>query len=74
MAESPRRTAAEIFEVVIRSAREELERSTSALLFSGFAGGSCVGLTGLGVSLFAIKIICDHIPNLRAIGAWMGSD
>jgi formate/nitrite transporter FocA (FNT family) len=51
MAESTRRTAHEIFEVVVQNARDELGRATSALMFSGFAGGMSMGLTGLGVAL-----------------------
>ncbi len=49
--DSTRRSVQEIFDVVIANAREELDRSTSALLFSGFAGGISMGLTGLGVAL-----------------------
>ena len=51
MESSSRRTAHEIFEAITDSAREELSRSVSALLFSGFAGGIGMGLTGLAVAL-----------------------
>jgi formate-nitrite transporter family protein len=51
MQESTRRSAHQIFEEVKRNAREELSRSASALLFSGFAGGISMGLTGLSVAL-----------------------
>jgi formate/nitrite transporter FocA (FNT family) len=51
MHESTRRSAHEIFEVVLDNARDELSRSTTALLFSGFGGGICMGLTGLSVAL-----------------------
>jgi formate/nitrite transporter FocA (FNT family) len=51
METSRRRSAHEIFEEVKASAREELSRSASALLFSGFAGGIGMGLTGLAVAL-----------------------
>ncbi|MBV9072799.1 MAG: formate/nitrite transporter family protein [Acidobacteria bacterium] len=51
MEDSSRRSAHEIFEKVIENAREELARSTSALLFSGFVAGICMGLTGLSVAL-----------------------
>ncbi|HEU5234546.1 MAG TPA: formate/nitrite transporter family protein, partial [Terriglobales bacterium] len=51
MQESTRRSAHEIFEQVVKNAREELSRSVPALLFSGFAGGIGMGLTGLGVAL-----------------------
>src|SRR5581483_9222545 len=48
---SKRRSAHEILEGVLKSAREELDRSTPALAFSGLAGGLTMGLTGLGVAL-----------------------
>jgi formate-nitrite transporter family protein len=51
MEESNRRTAHQILETVIQGARDELARSTVGLLFSGFAGGLSMGLTGLGVAL-----------------------
>jgi formate/nitrite transporter FocA (FNT family) len=51
MQESTRRSAQEIFDVVLANARDELSRSTTALLFSGLGGGICMGLTGLGVAL-----------------------
>ena len=46
-----RLTAQEIFEGAIDSAREELSRSSTALSFSGLAGGLTMGLTGLSVSI-----------------------
>ncbi len=51
MQDTTRRSAEEIFDVVLNNAREELSRSTVALLFSGLAGGISMGLTGLGVAL-----------------------
>lgn len=51
MESSSRRSAHEIFEGVIKSAREELARPTSGLLFSGFLAGMGMGLTGLSVAL-----------------------
>jgi formate/nitrite transporter FocA (FNT family) len=51
MEESTRRSAHEIFDQVVKSAREELSRPISGLLFSGFAGGIGMGLTGLSVAL-----------------------
>lgn len=51
MQASTRRSAHEIFEEVINNAREELSRSSTALMFSGLAGGISMGLTGLGVAL-----------------------
>ena len=49
--DSKRRSAHEIFEQVVENAREELARSSTALMFSGLAGGISMGLTGLGVAL-----------------------
>jgi formate/nitrite transporter FocA (FNT family) len=51
MENSSRRSAQEIFEGVIRSAREELARPTPGLMFSGFVAGIGMGLTGLSVAL-----------------------
>jgi len=51
MQDSTRRSAHEIFEQVVKNAREELSRSVPGLLFSGFAGGIGMGLTGLSVAL-----------------------
>ncbi len=51
MQDSTRRSAHEIFDQVIASAREELSRSSTALMFSGLAGGISMGLTGLAVAL-----------------------
>jgi formate/nitrite transporter FocA (FNT family) len=49
--DSTRRSAEEILEQVIENGRDELSRSTVGLLFSGFAGGLSMGLTGLAVAL-----------------------
>jgi predicted PurR-regulated permease PerM len=46
---------------------------TMGLLIWGFIWGA-MGLVLAVPILGAIKIICDHIPNLRPIGAWMGND
>jgi formate/nitrite transporter FocA (FNT family) len=51
MQESTRRSAEQILEAVIENAKDELSRSTVGLLFSGFAGGLSMGLTGLAVAL-----------------------
>lgn len=48
--ESGRLTAREIYDRVLVDARSELNRTTSALAFSGVAAGLFMGLTGLGVS------------------------
>jgi hypothetical protein len=47
---STRRSAPEILEQVARTGREELDRSTKALAFSGLAAGFAMGLTGLSVA------------------------
>ena len=44
---------------------------TIGLLIWGFIWGA-MGLILAIPILGAIKIICDHVPNLRPIGAWMG--
>jgi predicted PurR-regulated permease PerM len=44
---------------------------TIGLLIWGFIWGA-MGLILTIPILGAIKIICDHVPNLRPIGAWMG--
>lgn len=44
---------------------------TIGLLIWGFIWGAW-GLLLAVPMLGAIKIICDHVPHLRAIGAWMG--
>lgn len=51
MEDSTRRSAQEIFDNVLKNAREELARPTFGLLFSGFVGGMGMGLTGLAVAL-----------------------
>jgi formate/nitrite transporter FocA (FNT family) len=51
MPDSTRRSAQEIFEEVVESGRDELSRTTFALMFSGLAGGISMGLTGLAVAL-----------------------
>ncbi|HET9282020.1 MAG TPA: formate/nitrite transporter family protein [Candidatus Angelobacter sp.] len=58
MEESKRRNAEQILEQVLENGREELARSIAGLLFSGFAGGISMGLTGLGVAL-AISYLGD---------------
>src|SRR5437868_1450748 len=48
--ETQRRSAHEIFAGAIDNARDELDRTSHALAFSGFAGGITMGLTGLAVA------------------------
>jgi formate/nitrite transporter FocA (FNT family) len=47
---SNRRSAGEIFAAAVKNARDELDRSSRALAFSGVAGGLTMGLTGLAVA------------------------
>jgi formate/nitrite transporter FocA (FNT family) len=47
---SNRRSGSEIFAAAVKNARDELERSSRALAFSGLAGGLTMGLTGLSVA------------------------
>src|SRR4051812_43250222 len=49
--DSSRRTAEQIFDSVVESAREEIERGSLALGFSGLAAGMSMGLTGLAVAI-----------------------
>lgn len=49
-ASSNRRSAGEIFAAAVKNARDELERSSRALAFSGLTGGLTMGLTGLSVA------------------------
>src|SRR5438270_11475467 len=58
MEESKRRNAEQILEHVLDNARDELSRPVLGLLFSGFAGGLSMGLTGLAVAL-AISYLGD---------------
>jgi len=50
MADSGRRSASEIFSAALKNARDELQRSSRALAFSGLTGGLTMGLTGLSVA------------------------
>ncbi len=58
---STRRSVSEIMETVERNGREELQRSTHALAFSGFAGGFAMGLTGLSVAV--VRAALGHDPG-----------
>ena len=48
--ETRRLTANEIFDAATENARSELKRPLLGLLFSGLAGGTTLGLTGIGVA------------------------
>jgi len=49
--DSTRRSASQILEQVITNGRDELERASKALAFSGVAGGITMGITGLSVAI-----------------------
>ncbi len=49
--DTSRRSAHEIFDEASKLARQELERPTKALAFSGLAGGLTMGLTGMAVAI-----------------------
>jgi len=61
-----RLTAQEIFDAAIDNARDELSRSSSALSFSGLAGGLTMGLTGLSVSIVTALLGTGSIAQLVA--------
>lgn len=49
--ETTRRNASQILEQVIANGRDELDRASKALAFSGVAGGLTMGITGLSVAI-----------------------
>lgn len=57
---SARPQAGEILQRVIADARDELDRSTVGLGFSGFAAGLTMGLSGLGVAVLAHFLPQQH--------------
>ncbi|GAA1491602.1 formate/nitrite transporter family protein [Brachybacterium sacelli] len=63
--ESGRLSAREIYARVLVEARSELNRTASALAFSGVAAGFFMGLTGLGVSS-ALAALPGHEDKLVA--------
>lgn len=62
---STRRSASEILEQVVKNGKEELQRSTKALAFSGFAGGFAMGLTGLAVAV--VRAALGETPRAEFI-------
>jgi formate-nitrite transporter family protein len=48
--ETRRLTANEIFEAAVENARSEIKRPVLGLIFSGLAGGTTLGLTGIAVA------------------------
>jgi formate/nitrite transporter FocA (FNT family) len=65
--ESSRLTVDQIFASAVQSGRDELERPSSALLFSGIAGGLTMGLTGLAVAL--VTSLLGHGPVAQLVAA-----
>lgn len=61
-----RLTAREIYDRVLIDARSELNRTASALAFSGLAAGLFMGLTGLGVSGVLASLPGEHGAELIA--------
>ena len=68
MPESVRRSAQEILEEVVQNGRDELSRTSVALMFSGLAGGSGVHAAEGSFVIFAKGIIGGW---LIALVAWM---
>jgi len=64
--ETQRLSAQEIFHGALDNARDELERTSRALAFSGFAGGITMGLTGLAVA--AARNALPESPSREMIG------
>lgn len=70
MEDSSRKSAEEIFERVAQSGRDELARSTAGLMFSGFAGGIGMGLTGLAVALMISYLGDSPTAQLISFGIY----
>src|SRR5262245_37962220 len=64
---SSRFTAHEIFEAALQHSREELRRPSTALGFSGVAGGLTLGLTGLSVGI--VLSLLGNGPVAQVIAA-----
>lgn len=65
--DTQRLTAREIYDRVLGDARSELNRSTTALAYSGLASGLFMGLTGLGVAGATVALpsgTAEFIPLL----------
>ena len=63
--ETQRRSAQEIFKGALDNARDELDRTSRALGFSGFAGGLTMGLTGLAVA--AARNAMQGLPSRELV-------
>jgi formate/nitrite transporter FocA (FNT family) len=68
--DSERPTAHEIFDSAVQSARDELGRSGTALLFSGLAGGLTMGLTGLSAGLIYALLGQSNVTSLIAAAVY----
>ncbi|HEX7961957.1 MAG TPA: formate/nitrite transporter family protein [Terriglobales bacterium] len=64
--ETQRRSAEEIYKGALDNARDELNRTSRALAFSGFAGGITMGLTGLAVA--AARNAMPESPSRELVG------
>ncbi len=64
---SSRRSAHEIFEGAIENGRQELERTSGALAFSGIAGGLTMGLTGLAVAAVRAQMPDTEIGRMVSL-------
>jgi formate/nitrite transporter FocA (FNT family) len=60
-------TAAQIFADAVEIGEEELKRSSSGLMFSGFAAGLGMGLSGLGSA--ALLLVAGHGQNALLLAA-----
>lgn len=60
-----RPSAEDIYEQVATSARQELERSTTALALSGFGAGAFMGLSALGTAI--ALVLLGNSPHARII-------
>src|SRR5947209_1913388 len=68
--DSKRLSAAEIFAAVLENAREELDRNSRALAFSGVMGGLTMGLTGLAVASLRAGLGTGPWQDLAAFMAY----
>jgi formate/nitrite transporter FocA (FNT family) len=64
--ETQRRSAEQIYTGALDNARDELNRTSHALAFSGFAGGITMGLTGLAVA--AARNAMPESPSQELVG------
>lgn len=65
--ETNRLTAHEIFDSVLENGRKELRRKSTALAFSGLAGGMTMGLTGMSVAIMSAHLGDGFVQQLVAM-------